>query len=59
MSLRMFLFLCDYVFLEGRGMVFNRTVRCENGQNMPDEFSEIIGGRTIRWVCGWDYVSEF
>ena len=54
------LFVCDYIFMkEGRVRMFNRfgpaDLTASGGQRLLD----LISGRTISTVCGYNYITDF
>ncbi len=53
------LFICDYVFLTGNGMTFNPFGPPVETRRNAKKIRQIIEGRKITRVCGFNYVSDY
>jgi hypothetical protein len=53
------LFICDYVFLENAGMRFNPYGPPEETAARAARIGEIVNGRPLTTVCGYNYVTDF
>jgi len=50
------LFICDYVFLDGDGMKYNPFGPADRTVAGGHHIREILGGRKLSTVCGYNYV---
>jgi hydroxyacylglutathione hydrolase len=53
------LFICDYVFLTPDGMIFNPYGPDRETRERASGIFEILKGRPLRTVCGYNYVIPF
>jgi len=53
------LFICDYVFLDGKGMKYNPFGPAGETIAGGDRIREILAGRQLSKVCGYHYVIEY
>ena len=53
------LFICDYVFLSNTGMEFNPYGPAAETVKQAKRVLEIVSGRDLKTVCGYNYVAEF
>jgi glyoxylase-like metal-dependent hydrolase (beta-lactamase superfamily II) len=53
------LFICDYVFLAGDGMKYNPFGPADRTVAGGDQIREILKGRTLSTVCGYNYVTGY
>ncbi len=53
------LFICDYVFLQDEGMIYNPYGPGDETLAGGEKIWKILDGRDIRQVCGYNYVAEY
>lgn len=53
------LFICDYVFVGNAGMEFNPFGPEAETLKQAKRILEIVSGRELKTVCGYNYVAEF
>jgi glyoxylase-like metal-dependent hydrolase (beta-lactamase superfamily II) len=53
------LFICDYVFLQDGGMIYNPYGPRDETLAGGEKIRKILDGRDIRQVCGYNYVAEY
>lgn len=53
------LFICDYVFLDGDGIKLNPFGPADRTIAGSRRLRELLKGRQLAWVCGYNYVSGF
>ena len=54
------LFICDYIFMkEGRVRMFNRFGPADKTATGGQRLLDLLSGRTINTVCGYNYVTDF
>lgn len=56
---RQTLFICDYVFVGNAGMEFNPFGPEAETLKQAKRILEIVSGRELKTVCGYNYVAEF
>jgi hydroxyacylglutathione hydrolase len=53
------LFICDYVFLDGDGMKYNPFGPAGPTMEGGQRISDLLQGRTLSTVCGYNYVIDY
>jgi hypothetical protein len=53
------LFICDYVFLEGKGMKFNPFGPADRTIAGGRRIRDLLEGRQLTTVCGYNYVIDY
>ncbi len=53
------LFICDYVFLTASGMCFNPYGPESETRKQAQRIYRIIGSKSLKTVCGYNYISHF
>ena len=53
------LFICDYVFLTTAGMTLNPYGPEQETRNQVQRIYEIVQGKSLKTVCGYNYVVDF